>query len=60
MRAKTHDQRKGQWLINKIRFNNSKYCKDTSQIPSAEQIERIIFNMENIEFDKYMSDYNEN
>ena len=58
MRAKSHDQRKGQWLINKIRFNNPKYCRD-GRTPSAEQIERILFNIENVEFDKYMSDYND-
>lgn len=68
MRAKSHDQRKGQWLINKIRF------ADNFPIPTQEQIyshdldwfigyeKRIIelrlWNMENNEFDEYMKDYN--
>lgn len=62
MRAKNHDQRKGQWLVNKIRFSNNKYKEDFQNISSVEDhhflIESIIFNMENDEYDKYMEDYN--
>lgn len=69
MRAKSHDQRKGQWLINKIRFNNPKYQKDFDGIdwkklglPQAKYIEdsiieHILWNMENDEFDELMGDY---
>ena len=51
MRAKSHDQRKGQWLINKIR---SEY-----QIWHKEAVELKIWNMENDEFDRLMGDYND-
>ena len=63
MRAKSHDQRKGQWLINKIRGNNPKYRDSYSIISSVEDekwlTENFIWNMENDEFDKLMADYNE-
>ncbi len=61
-RAKNHDQRKGQWLVNKIR-SNPKYKKhytDAIDDHNSEQalVERIIFSIENDEFDEYMEDYN--
>lgn len=68
MRAKSHDQRKGQWLINKIRsrrdfvFPTFEELKaGNAQIMNLEvkaRVESIIFNMENDEFDKLMSGYN--
>ena len=73
MRAKSHDQRKGQWLINKIRFENTKYPNMTKEESDKlmeklgfdgyfnviqARIERILFNIENDEFDGYMEDYN--
>lgn len=61
MRAKSHDIRKGQWLINKIRFDNPKYMTDFDSISSVEDhhflIESIIWNMENDEYDSLMSEY---
>jgi len=67
MRAKSHDQRKGQWIINKIRF-----AKDFPQFKPTESdtltslvnkeakiIELRLWNMENNEFDKLMSGYND-
>lgn len=54
MRAKSHDQRKGQWLINKIRtedYTNKKMDMEDEQIVS------ILFNIENYEFDKLMENY---
>lgn len=62
MRAKTHDQRKGQWLINKIR-QSEKYhdsYKDAWDHGKEKQfIEMLIFNIENKEFDEFMSDYDD-
>lgn len=71
MRAKSHDQRKGQWLVNKIRAeNNYKYNRafqDAYNEDNKEKtmghywkalVEQLLFNMENDEFDKYMEDYN--
>jgi len=61
-----HDQRKGQWLINKIRFNNPKYdgvlhskSNPLSIDEYGKAIEGIIWNMRNDEFDGYMREYNE-
>lgn len=69
MRAKNHDQRKGQWLINKIRS-----AKDFPH-PTKKQYEELglekcgmieksnielrLWNMENDEFDKLIGDYND-
>ena len=47
-RAKSHDQRLGQWLVNKIR---TKY-------PNC-NVERILFNLENPEILKMLRDYND-
>ena len=55
MRAKSHDQRKGQWFINKIRENNPKVMNEHYH----KNIELKIWNMENDEFDRMMSDYND-
>ena len=58
MRTKPHDQRKGQWLINKIREQfNYKDIKSVDQ--EKRMIELRLWNMENVIFDKIMSDYNE-
>jgi len=58
MRAKNHDQRKGQWLINQIRkdFDYTK-IQDTDQLNTM--VELKLWNMENNEFDKIMDKYNE-
>ena len=48
-RAPNHDQRKGQWLLNKIHV---KY-----KCESREQAARILFNIENLEFNELMGDY---
>ena len=52
--AKSHDQRKGQWLVNYVR-------KNIPDISSAEDylhaIELRLWNMTNEEFDKIMEDY---
>jgi hypothetical protein len=58
MRVKSHDQRKGQWLINKIR-NKFDYSKISSIEQEKTMIELRLWNMENDEFDRLMSDYNE-
>ncbi len=71
MRAKSHDQRKGQWLVNKIRAEtNYKYNRafqDAYNVDLKEKtmgcywkalVEQLLFNMENREFDEYMEDYN--
>ena len=69
MRAKSHDQRKGQWLINKIRsapdFNYcsaedwEKYGIDNCIAYDKAAIEMVLWNMENDEFDRLMGDYND-
>lgn len=65
MRAKNHDQRKGQWLVNKIRTSPEyKDAFDTAYVTQdpldwKALVEQILFNIENDEFDKYMDDYNE-
>ena len=65
MRAKSHDQRKGQWLINKIRsnFDYEKLRKETVGVELFVQekimVELRLWNMENDEFDKLMGDYND-
>ena len=46
--SKFHDQRKGQWLVNYIRFNLS---------GRGEHEGKILFNMSNTEFDKLMEEY---
>lgn len=47
-RAKSHDQRLGQWLVNKIRI---KY-------PDGD-VERILFNLENPEILEMLEGYND-
>ncbi len=47
-RAKSHDQRFGQWLVNKIR---TKY-------PDGD-VQRILFNLENPEILEMLRDYND-
>ena len=47
-RAKSHDQRFGQWLVNKIRTNSD-----------SEDIVRILFNIENPEMLEMLRDYND-
>ena len=67
MRAKNHDQRKGQWLVNKIRADTNykynrafqdAYNEDNPDLSWKALIEQLLFNMENREFDEYMEDYN--
>lgn len=66
MRAKNHDQRKGQWIINKIRMSET-FPKIDYKLLGLEKgilleksmIERKLWNMENDEFDRLMGDYNE-
>lgn len=67
MRAKHHDQRKGQWLVNKIRADTNykynrafqdAYNEDNPDLSWKALIEQLLFNMENREFDEYMEDYN--
>jgi hypothetical protein len=64
-RAKNHDQRKGQWLVNKIRMSD-KYASrfvdayDHKNMMSWKAlVEQILFNIENDEYDSYMDDYND-
>ena len=68
MRAKSHDQRKGQWLINRIRFNSDFVdecvrisAKDNIDYSTQEKhmIEVRLWNMENDEFDRIMRKYDE-
>lgn len=66
MRAKSHDQRKGQWIINKIRsdpkFPKIDYKKlglDKGSDVEKRMVELRLWNMENDEFDRLMGDYNE-
>ncbi len=65
MRAKSHDQRKGQWLINKIRFADD-FPKPRKSLTPEEcvafekaVVEIRLWNMENDTFDKLMGDYDE-
>lgn len=68
MRAKSHDQRKGQWLINKVR-TDPLFQKDCERISKEDNIDYSIqekymvevelWDMENDEFDRLMSDYND-
>ena len=53
-RAKNHDQRLGQWLVNKIRTADS----TNTEMLSHEQVTRILFNMENQELWDLLKDYN--
>lgn len=63
---RSHDQRKGQWLINAIRFSKDfpkiDYSKwgDFDMAVKAEKamVEIKLWNMTNSEFDKIMEDYN--
>lgn len=55
-RAKNHDQRLGQWIINKIRTKN---WTQSNINMSDEQIVRILFNLENRELWELMRDYND-
>ena len=54
-RAKNHDQRFGQWLVNKIRTKDNKKYAHIDDL----NIQGVIFNMENQEFLDYMEDYND-
>jgi len=45
--SKFHDQRKGQWLVNYIRFGMGQRGNEG----------RILFNMDNEDFDKLMIEY---
>ena len=56
-RAKSHDQRFGQWLVNKIRTQYSDECKGYTT--PDEQITKILFNMENPELYELLRDYND-
>ena len=47
-RAKNHDQRLGQWLVNKLRDKQG----------STEGVTRILFNLENQELWDLLKDYN--
>lgn len=64
-RAKNHDQRKGQWLVNKIRSDPqyeeafSRAYKSDNHSAWKQLVEQILFNIENDEYDKYMGDYND-
>lgn len=64
MRAKLHDQRKGQWLINKIRTGMTlpEITKgmDINEVDRrlTKMIELRLWNMENDVFDNLMEDYN--
>jgi len=59
MRAKSHDQRKGQWLYNKIRIKpDMPDCKsEMDLLLHKARLADIIWNMENDEFDKLMAEY---
>ncbi len=68
MRAKNHDQRKGQWLVNKTRTHpefyrisereTRKVYDDQALLEDKALIEQLLFNMENDMFDEMMGDYN--
>jgi len=49
-KVKSHDQRKGQWLVNKI-------MEKRPGLLNAEQIYSIIWNMSSEEFNKIMEEY---
>lgn len=56
--AKSHDERKGQWLYNKLRPQE----KEDVKIPIShknyeEYITNRLFNMDNDEFDRLMEKY---
>ena len=62
MRAKSHDQRKGQWIINKIRTTKD-FIKTYSEVAGnmamndaisleKSMVEMRLWNMENDEFEK--------
>ena len=69
MRAKSHDQRKGQWLVNKIRTHPEFYRiseretrkEDDNQalLEDKALIEQLLWNMENDMFDQLMGDYDD-
>ena len=68
MRAKSHDQRKGQWIINKIRFNTEfqKECEEIAEKDNVEysvqekhMVENILWDMENDIFDGMMREYDD-
>ena len=54
-RAKNHDQRLGQWIVNKIRTDNFSINHRTW---SDADIVRHLFNIENREFLDLVGDYN--
>ncbi len=56
-RAKSHDQRLGQWLVNNIRDKYADECK--GYVPDQEQVTRILFNMENQEIYEILRHYND-
>lgn len=68
MRAKSHDQRRGQWIINKIRFNCEfqKECERISKqdnilysIQEKYMVGVILWDMENDKFDGIMREYDD-
>lgn len=68
MRAKSHNQRKGQWLINKIRMDPkfqetceriSKQDKTDYSTQEKYMIEVTLWEMENNIFDELMRGYND-
>jgi len=65
MRAKSHDQRKGQWLVNKMRsdpqYKSAFELAYSSNTPNDWKalVEQLLFNIENDQYDEYMGDYNE-
>ena len=54
--AKSHDQRKGQWLINNIR-QKFDYSKITSVEQEKQMIELVLWYMSNKEFENIMERY---
>ena len=69
MRAKSHDQRKGQWLVNKIRTHPEFYriseretrkeYDNQALLEDKALIEQLLWNMENDMFDQLMGDYDD-
>jgi len=53
-RAKHHDQRLGQWLVNKIRTADG----TNTEMLSHTQVTRILFNLENQELWDLLKGYN--
>ena len=51
---KSHGQRKGQWLYNKIRFN---YKLSKKPLDVREELADVLWDMTDKEFDKIMEEY---